>query len=349
MVQTRSRIVLLCLSILVFGLVLISTAGVSEKPLKSRLKTVKDLVRSKQASLATTGGFVRYNSERLNRIESLNRYAPFFHSIHHSMPRIKDGRDAPYLQGQMSLTEDNYVDAYTIYRGVADYMLLLLNDYPEVTGMFYFHFDAWLDPAGFSGMNYSNIWFPKKQTRTGASSLVIDDSGPIYGCYMYDEEKQQGPDDRKKWPYYWWLFKMGWHHGVLDSVGDLKRDSTYNVIEGEICTGWSDFYHIPRRYFRDFIHLSAVFGRRSAFHESAIPTMLNIIDRTHRTKQKPEAKTAIDILADCWGSCCTDRPTVDDINKHRCGHRFDWLDAEGTHAVLSRLSEQQEALDSIWS
>ena len=80
-------------------------------------------------------------------------------------------------------------------------------------------------------------------------------------------------------------------------------------------------YYVPRKYFEDFIALSAYFNAVEAFHEIVIPTIFEIIDRKYR---KMRWRSIIYRLADCWGSCCYDVKFPEDVAWRRCGHRLNY-------------------------
>ncbi len=98
---------------------------------------------------------------------------------------------------------------------------------------------------------------------------------------------------------------------------------------------WSDIYYIPRKFFRDFIDLANIFYAFSLYHEVAVPTMLNIIDLTHRLTP---FHTILTRLSDCWGHCCTDVSAPSDIKGHRCGHKIN-LSQEQLKNTLIELLE----------
>ena len=83
---------------------------------------------------------------------------------------------------------------------------------------------------------------------------------------------------------------------------------------------WADIYYIPRRFFNDFIDLAKISYTIGLHHETAVPTMINIIDLTRRLTP---FHTVVDPLADCWGHCCQSDTVPANLVERRCGHKID--------------------------
>jgi hypothetical protein len=109
---------------------------------------------------------------------------------------------------------------------------------------------------------------------------------------------------------------------------------------------WSDIYYIPRRFFNDFIDLTKIFYAAGSFHEIAIPTMLNIIDMTHRTTP---FHSVITRLGDCWGHCCANGAKPVDIKQKRCGHRMDLVNNDVRKAFIDILDSETTYLTGLGS
>jgi hypothetical protein len=109
---------------------------------------------------------------------------------------------------------------------------------------------------------------------------------------------------------------------------------------------WSDIFYIPRSYFQDFIVLSRAFYAHQVFQEVAIPTMMTIIDLTH--KRHPRL-SLISRLADCYGGCCSTAGNPEEILWNRCGHKFDHQNNVTVGAQLGRLKEEAEVLGTLYS
>jgi hypothetical protein len=93
--------------------------------------------------------------------------------------------------------------------------------------------------------------------------------------------------------------------------------------------------------FRDYILLAKGYGSSPLFHEIALPTMLRILERTYT----PHASmSAMQFLGDCWGGCCRQNPSKDDIRDNRCGHKFNWPDWDTTKSHFVRLEENAKLL-----
>jgi hypothetical protein len=263
---------------------------------------------------AQTVGFVRWNAPYLERIPLIEKYEPFFKSIHYSIPTYPN-EDATFL----NLTHSSWDNHENVYVSVAQFMSLILSSSEEshssISGILYFHFDAWIDPIEFTHQDFSRIWYP-------------DSANPSHSCF----DNKHGASG---WP--WWNSHNLWDTGikVLDSLNDTK----YIFSKIEVCIGWSDIYYIPRRYFEDFVYLTDKFD--PMFHEAAIPTMLSLIDQTYRERES--ARQVIQ-LSDCWGDCCADNPSREDILFHRCGHKLNYLDANMSIPHYEKLERQASQL-----
>lgn len=139
-----------------------------------------------------TLAYIRLNSDaHPERIPMLMQYAPFFHTIHISHPNnVIDSKE--YF---LNLTHDNYWSYWTGYGGVANVMELLLNisaeessvfsgerNAEEITGIWFMHFDAWLDPLKFWDIDFERIWV------LDSASMGVGDGAPYYVC-MKDKSR----------------------------------------------------------------------------------------------------------------------------------------------------------------
>ncbi|KAF9871466.1 hypothetical protein CkaCkLH20_11113 [Colletotrichum karsti] len=269
---------------------------------------------------SNTLAMVRWNAKRMERVPLLLKYKPFFHTVHISMPEMMEDKPSSYH----NLTHSQYEYHETIYMQVAHTMKLILDEHPDIEGLMYFHFDSWIDPMGWVDENRQSIWYP-----TSHNTRQYDGDGPRYMCMT----------DWQKFPQ-WWGWYHKWNEKAVTVNGEIIRmNRGYDVVEDEFCVGWSDIYYIPRRFFADFIFLSYIYGCADLFHEVAIPTMLNIIDRSRRSEAAP-FQSLIDRIGDCWGGCCDSSATAHDVKWTRCGHRLDYLNQEVVDAHYSRLDEQ---------
>jgi len=82
-----------------------------------------------------------------------------------------------------------------------------------------------------------------------------------------------------------------------------------------------------------------VFYEVKNFHEVAIPTMINIIDRTYR---RTPFHSIITRIYDCWGNCCADNSNSENVKQKRCGHRMD-LARDDIRQTLIEILESQAA------
>ncbi|KAM4062782.1 nucleotide-sugar transporter [Hirsutella rhossiliensis] len=260
---------------------------------------------------------IRWNSAHPERIPLLMKYKPFFRSMHLSIPDIMPN-DSPVARNK---TYDGSNEPFTIYREVANVMKMALAGQPEVDGLMYFHFDAWIDPMRWNSTDRDGILFAR----------TADPQGPLFRC-MNDISA-----------YDW----QGWHvFGRMDiaAVKAVQAAAAlglgYKTETDKWCVGWSDIYYVPRRLFADFIVLAETFAAFDVFHELAVPTIVNIIAQT---RSSPE-RSALAFVDDCWGSCCASNPTIEDVITTRCGHRLDYLDENVTGVLYDKIDGQAREL-----
>ncbi|RFU28397.1 hypothetical protein B7463_g7933, partial [Scytalidium lignicola] len=274
---------------------------------------------------ANTLAMIRWNSNHPERMPLLAKYGPFFHDVHFSMPDYVKDKPKDFH----NLTHDSSKDTFHIYLQVAKTMQFIL-DAPadsktaEIDSLLFFHFDAWIDPLAFNGANMHNIWFPD----------VFDVAPPAGGgprFFCTNNTKA----------YNWWGINDRLHHASLAASAVVDHfDLDYVVDTSKWCTGWSDIYYIPKRFFADFIFLSSIFGGFSVFHEIAVPTIVHIIDESRR---RHPTHGVLDHISDCWGSCCASHPPADEIISRRCGHRLDYRE-DVTMIHFNRLDAQATML-----
>jgi hypothetical protein len=271
---------------------------------------------------------IRINHDLPERITTLRQgYEPFFHTVHISMPH---GDEDPT---QTNFTRDFWNNGEKPYPPVAETVQFLLDDEnsTEVEGLIWYHFDSWIEPLSFTGMDFEKIW-------------ILDASDPQFWC-MTDPKMMD-----------WWCW-ISW--GKQDAVREASRDiksryPEYTFDPEEFCTGWADMYYIPRKYFEDFVRLARVFSEHDAYHEIAIPTLFHIIDQTYR---KHPSLSVLYRWADCCtypsdtlslytfanallgGHCCAENPRKFDVLRKRCGHKLNYLDPNVTNTFYDRLAE----------
>ena len=293
-------------------------------------KDVKTLEKSSQvleSPFKNSLAYIRWASERPERMPLLRSYAPFFHDLHFSMPGYVKNEPVDFL----NLTHDSHESPDVIfYAPLADTMQVILTapaSSPEasIDGVLNFHFDAWIDPLSFANENLNLI-----QYATSPS--------PRLQCMK----------TLSRYPDYWgWDPTHLFHEQARSAIRALKSlDLGYDVDLDEWCVGWSDIFYIPRRFFVDFIYLSRVFASFHSFHEVAVPTIVNIIDRTYR-RQGHATRSVVNHIGDCYGSCCSPGATIDDVLEKRCGHRLDYGgDATVIAAAYDRLDREAAMLGS---
>ena len=271
-----------------------------------------------ESPFKNTMAMIRWNSAHPERVPLLMKYAPFFHTVHISMPDMLPSRPKDFH----NLTHDQFSSSFLAYEQVARTMRLVLDEHPDIDGLMYYHFDAWIHPMRFAGMNPYDIWFLNTIDVAPPAG-----GGPNFMCM----------NDTKD--YHWWGWRDDIHKAALaasEAVSNFK-DLAYDVRPGEWCIGWSDIYYIPRRFFADYIFLAEIFNAFGVFHEVAVPTMVAMIDRSRR--RNPHTPV-LDQIGDCWGSCCANDPTVRQVLWHRCGHRLDYRQQGIVDAFFEILDDQ---------
>ncbi|PNS13753.1 UDP-galactose transporter [Sphaceloma murrayae] len=286
-----------------------------------------------ESPLKSTLAFVRWNHHLPERIPLIQEYVPFFQDIHMSLPPrecANNNNQTCSVPRNSNLTYDNWGDSMFIYANVAHTMQSILDapvGHPmaDLTGIFYYHFDAWVDPMGFTEDDLTKIWYPSN-------------TGMPWECFTSPKKKPN-----------WWAFRSTWSQAekivsaTLDAYNHLDPSLRHRIDPKEWCVGWSDIYYIPRQYFLDYILLSRIYYDHGIIHELAIATMLRTIDVTRRSHPM-RTNEVITHLDDCWGGCCKEHPTPKDIMGHRCGHKLDLTNSTLIRHFYDRLDQHAELL-----
>ena len=262
------------------------SSKVSEEDIVRSNSTVAKLESPFKNSMA----FIRIGSPRPERIPAVMCYEPFFQEMHISMPKLTANKH------QLNLTHDSFEYTFSAYKALADTMKLILdtsaNDSAsKIDGIFFFHFDVWLDPMAFAHENFENIWLP-------------DINGLRYLC-MTEESKDE---IRGKWLW----FDRGAQHPASDSAREVhdRLGQDFQLKGDEFCISWADLYYVPRRFFADWIVLSTIYASHDVFHEIAVASMAHLIDKSRRVHPTLPVMTH---LGDCWGGCCSGSPKGNEI------------------------------------
>ncbi|UJR09074.1 hypothetical protein I4U23_013321 [Adineta vaga] len=246
--------------------------------------------KKKSASpLQRTLGFIRWNKPYREHIPLMEKYQSFFAQLHYSLPNYTTNLDYKI---------DGFAHENTPYYAVSEVMKIILQRYPSIEGLLYFHFDTWIRPFRFDDIDYKKIWFPVRNNIPflcePSTSVRQWDMGLLHNAQNFSSEV------------------------IRIYIGRFVIDKTV------FCRSWSDIYYIPRRFFNDFIDLSDISYTINLFHEIAIPTMINIIDLSHRLTP---FHTVIAPLSDCFGQCCSFGTGPNELVERRCGHRIDLSNA----------------------
>ena len=270
--------------------------------------------------------FIRINADRPDRISTVMGYEPFFREVHVSMPSLTPNKH------QLNLTHDSYEETFTAYKALGDTMKLVLdaptNDSAsKIDGIFFFHFDIWLDPLAFAHEDFENIWLP-------------DMEGPRYLCMT---EKTRLEVMGQEW--YWTDRDHRAQHPAIDAAREIhdRFGQDFKVRGDEFCSGWADLYYIPRRFFADFIILSTIYASHDTFHEIAVASIARTIDMSRRIHPTLPVMTH---FGDCWGGCCSGYPKGPEILWKRCGHHLNYLNQEHVKTHYGRLEREARMLGS---
>ncbi|KAG4441639.1 hypothetical protein IFR05_002846 [Cadophora sp. M221] len=257
----------------------------------------------------TTLAFIWWNGHRPERVPLIEKYAPFFHTLHFSMPSFIE---SPHRTAFQNLTHDNWGDGLVTYVQIARTMQLILDmprnvSEPEIGGLLQFHFDVWIDPMDFAEEDYNKMWIAVSRHNDNAGG------GPTFLCLKKRESFSSWVGMAKD---------RNWQYPLLEALQDLEKANTdYTFDPEEWCTGWSDIYYIPRHLWVDYIYLAAFFGARDVFHEMAVPTIMHILDQSRRTR---ELSSIVNFIGYCYGGCCAGGANMEDLLSHRCVHKLDY-------------------------
>jgi UDP-galactose transporter len=285
-----------------------------------RVREVEPLADS---PLRNVLAFVRWNHAIPERVPTIMKYEPYFHTMHISM----SGQMPSVGSSFVNITHDTHDVSGNPHKAVSKTMQLILDNEPGIEGLLFFHFDAWITPMDFADQNLSNMAIPLH-------------GGPNFWC---SKEPSTDGWERAQQPKMYDLVgkAIAREPPVLEEDGEIVTNPTrYSIGDDRAgCRGWSDIYYMPRRFFKDFIYLvDHVFI--DFFHEMSISTIMHIIDQTRSLSADT---TLIDDLP-CWGSCCSQNPSEEQLLGHRCGHKLDL--PNGTATIMH--FEQLDLLSLDW-
>jgi len=274
-----------------------------------------------ESPFKNTMAYVRWNHAIPERVPTVMKYAPFFHTMHISMKDSIEGQPMEYL----NLTHDQFNNTGHPHKPVAATMRLIIEEEIDIDGIFFFHFDAWVNPMGFMGMDLTRMAIPF-------------DGGPLFRCYDTLQTDSWGGDQKADF-YESVGVASRMQPPVLPDDSELLPDPKHYTARRAGCRGWSDIYFIPRRFFADYIFLvENIYAEM--WHEMAVSTMMHMMDRT---RSRSPSTSFIDPMP-CWGSCCAEHPSVDTILWNRCGHKLDYRDEKVAGAHFNRVDKSARKL-----
>ncbi len=89
--------------------------------------------RQSLSPFSRTLAFIRWNSAHNDRIPIIEKYRPFFTNLHYSIPDSTSN---------LNYTVDGWKSGEFIYKAVGDTMQIILQNYSNIEGVLYFHFDV---------------------------------------------------------------------------------------------------------------------------------------------------------------------------------------------------------------
>jgi hypothetical protein len=130
------------LTILIVAQLDITWGSVSDFQLSIPEMPVNPNIRTIKSPFENTMAFIRWNAYRPERIPLLQKYTPFFNTVHLSLPDYI--RDPKLDHSYFNSTHDSHRDGAIIYVQVAKTMQRILDASPEshesnITGILYFH------------------------------------------------------------------------------------------------------------------------------------------------------------------------------------------------------------------
>ncbi|CAF1340642.1 unnamed protein product [Adineta ricciae] len=192
--------------------------------LEISVKTVEKKEDRIVSPFSHTLGFIRWNSAFVNRIPLMERYRPFFYELHYSIPNYTP---------KLNLTVDGLVSISFPYKMVSETMTIILKEHPEINGILFFHFDAWINPFKFHDMNFDNIWFldgPLPPLPRGTFRLWINPKD-IYLTVIQQMQDQYTRDQKtnklsaaadKDWIFILTILTIAPQHGLQSKMQKLK-------------------------------------------------------------------------------------------------------------------------------
>ncbi|KAL1511197.1 hypothetical protein AB1Y20_006012 [Prymnesium parvum] len=211
----------------------------------------------------------------------------------------------------------------------------------DARGTLFFHFDLWVQPWA--------LWPTDSRSDATRAALLESVWAAPQGRIM---QKQAGPtkllplecfnatrtsEYRDLYPAWTWDRDLP---PVLAATADAARMSNTGVRSARVCIGWADLYYVPSRHFDQFSRLAAVYSKRAANAELAIPTILNALAEAplepnviQQAGRAGEERSAIRnfirnshsphiLRPKCWGYCCSSTICPELMFRHPCGHRM---------------------------
>jgi hypothetical protein len=128
-------------------------------------------------------GFFGWKAAYLERILLIQKYEPFIHTVHYSIPNYVP--DPPTGGKFVNVTHSSWDCHENVYVPVADVMSLILSDsnYSSIDGLVSFHFDLWINPLEFIFIDYNRIGAQDTRattTRVEAEGGIGGDARPLW-------------------------------------------------------------------------------------------------------------------------------------------------------------------------
>ncbi|KAF2101116.1 hypothetical protein NA57DRAFT_55176 [Rhizodiscina lignyota] len=272
-----------------------------------------------QSPFRNTLAIVRFEDQYETSVAPmvLQGYSPYFHSMH-----LSQGNWESDESNELNISHD-YFDTNTApYAPVAKIAQKLLEE-PDsgIEGILFFKDTSWLRPLAFAE-DTERMWLldsPDGRCFSGISAM---------GGMSNDDGANVAP-----------------RLAVQAANTAREMDTNYAINQNAWCSGWSDMFYLPRRFFKDFVFLGDIFASTSVPEHTAIPTIFHIIDNTYR---RHPAMSLIELIGDCWNPKHAESEgglAAEEVVWRRCGQGFDYENESVVIAHYDRLEEDAAGME----
>ncbi|KAK3286981.1 hypothetical protein CYMTET_5488 [Cymbomonas tetramitiformis] len=304
------------------------------------------------------------NEEPLQRLRNDHRFAghdfvncPGWENLH--------GQGSSKFATRMQAGVKGFTHRWRTYECAGDVMKKHgLQPGSEARGVLYIHMDFWLHPWKLQNLNLDIPWVFE-----GFLTPVTSRDIPLYKRF-WELGQYDVPDciDFKRplnvlrlpdaWEGITWFWdRVNEAHEAANEVcahgiGAGCPRASPEDREGRACAGWSDGFYFPRAAFTTnascpagsgcksvFDTVLAPFIKREVFHETGVRTILHLLAAGLPGGDSPQGLHKIR----CYGSCCNNPGSPDDIAQWMCGHPVHLQHREVQTALKALLVNQSSS------